>query len=183
MKSLLRLLCLGLLLSGCATSHKTFSGTPGENSAVSYTLYVSRSSLTTTEFEQYKLLPSGLYSECGTIHRGRPETRQQTIEKIDADKVVKSGELARELFGVLSSLDHSSVDAPGTSSGLADPGKYTLTVQLGDKKVDLTTSFDFVERQRSSISARAYILTQMIRSMPSRTLCGNQDFFGIGRRS
>ena len=183
MKSLLFSLSLVTLLVGCVALEETPPSSPEELSSVSYNLYVSRSSLTNTEFEQYKLLPAGLFSECGTIHRGRPETRQQTIEKIDSDKLAKSRELALELFKTVSSPEHAPADAPGANSGMADPGKYTLTVQVGDNKVELKTSFDFVERQQTSIAAHAHAFTQMLRSLPSKTLCGNQDFYGIGRRS
>lgn len=183
MKHTLLSLTFSALLCGCAMFDEAPPSTPEGLTSISYTLYVSRASLTNTEFEQYKLLPAGLFSECGTIHRGRSETRQQTIEKVDSEKLVKSRELALELFETLSSGDHAPVDAPGANSGLADPGKYTLTVQVGEKRVDLKTSFDFVERQQTSLSSHAHSLTQMIRSMPSKTLCGNQDFYGIGRRS
>jgi len=173
-----------LLLSACSLIEQTPPAAPPEKLAqVRYTLYVSRASLATTEFEQYKLLPSGLYAECGTIHRGRPETKEQVIEKVADDSLQASREMAYEVYEKLRSSDSLHVDQPGTNASLVDPGKYILSIQVDSSSAELKTSLDFVERRQESIAKEANALTQLIRGMTSKPLCGNGEFYGLGRRS
>lgn len=148
---------------------------------VSFNLSMSRASLATTEFEQYKSMPVGLFAECGTIHRGRADTRDQKIEKVDAERLKEARVLAWRLFERLSAEERPPVDEPGTNASLADPGKYALKLRVADKQVELLTSLDFVERRQASIATDANKFTQVVRALPSGVMCGNSDFYGIGR--
>lgn len=176
-------LFLSISFSGCAVFSS--DGQPPISSEsvpeVAFNLSMSRASLTTTEFEQYKSMPVGLFAECGTIHRGRPDTRDQRVEKVDAEKLHEARVLAYRLFERLSSEEQPPVDEPGTNASLADPGKYTLKLRVGDKQVELLTSFDFIERRQASIASDANRFTQVVRALPSHIMCGNNDFYGIGR--
>jgi hypothetical protein len=174
---------LSVVLSGCSLlSSEEQSLVTAENvPEVSFNLSISRSSLTTTEFEQYKSMPGGLFAECGTIHRGRPDIRDQKAEKVSADKLLEVRLLASRLFERLSAEERPPVDEPGTNASLADPGTYTLKLQVADKQVELRTSFDFVERRQASIATDANDFTTMVRALPSGVMCGNHNFYGIGR--
>lgn len=172
-----------VVLSGCSflSSDKQAPVTPENAPEVSFNLSMSRASLTTTEFEQYKSMPAGLFAECGTIHRGRPDTRDQKVEKVDVAKLQEARALAYRLFERLSAEERPPVDQPGTNASLADPGKYTLKLRVADKQVELLTSLDFVERRQASIATDANDFTKVVRALPSGVMCGNNDFYGIGR--
>ncbi len=176
-------LILLVTFSGCSilSPDNDAASPPDSVPDVSFNLSMSRTSLTTTEFEQYKSMPAGLFAECGTIHRGRPDTRDQKIEKVDAERLHEARTLAYRLFERLSAEERPPVDEPGTNASLADPGKYTLKLRAGDKQVELLTSLDFVERRQASIATDANKFTQVVRALPSGVMCGNADFYGIGR--
>jgi len=176
-------LILAIAFSGCSIiSSDNDAATPSDNvPEVSFNLSMSRASLTTTEFEQYKTMPMGLFAECGTIHRGRADTRDQKLEKVDTERLNEARVLAYRLFERLSAEERPPVDQPGTNASLADPGKYTLKLSVGDKHAELATSLDFVERRQASIATDANRFTQAVRALPSGVMCGNNDFYGIGR--
>jgi hypothetical protein len=176
-------LFLSIAFSGCSAIFSDAQAPINSENVpeVSFNLSLSRASLTTTEFEQYKSMPAGLFAECGTIHRGRPDTRDQRVEKVDAEKLHEARVLAYRLFERLSADDRPPVDQPGTNASLADPGKYTLKLRVADKQVELLTSLDFVERRQASIATDANNFTQVVRALPSSVMCGNNDFYGIGR--
>jgi hypothetical protein len=176
-------LVLSIAFSGCSALFPERQAPPAAESVaeVFFNLSLSRASLTTTEFEQYKSMPTGVFAECGTIHRGRPDTRDQRVEKVDAEKLHEAHALAYRLFERLSSEERPPVDDPGTNASLADPGKYTLKLRVADKQVELLTSLDFVERRQASIATDANKFTQVVRALPSSVMCGNNDFYGIGR--
>lgn len=182
MRSISRVL-LSIAFSGCSlfSSDVQLAENSERPPEVSFDLSISRASLTTTEFEQYKSMPIGLFAECGTIHRGRADTRDQKIEKVDAERLQEAGVLAYHLFERLSAEERPPVDEPGTNASLADPGKYTLKLRVGDKQAELLTSLDFVERRQASIATDANRFTQVVRALPSGIMCGNSDFYGIGR--
>ncbi len=176
-------LLLSIVLSGCAVLEPGHDqeASSGEVPEVSFNLSMSRASLTTTEFEQYKSMPVGLFAECGTIHRGRADTRDQRLEKVDPARSRDAQALAYHLFERLSGADRPPVDEPGTNASLADPGKFTLKLNVGDKHVELVTSLDFVERRQASIATDAHNFTKQVRALTSSIMCGNNDFYGIGR--
>lgn len=65
-----------IALGGCSvdTAPLLPSDASEDLSRVSFDVHLQRSSLTNREFESYKMLPAGIFTECGVIHRGRPET-------------------------------------------------------------------------------------------------------------
>jgi hypothetical protein len=182
MKRELGLSVLGLL-TACSMGHdaQIQQGSPAP-SRVSYSLVITRTSLSATEFEQYKLLPAGLFVECGTIQRGRFDTRQQAIEKVPPEKVQESTELAHALFEKLASADSASLDTPGTNSSMMDPGTYTVRIQVDDHHVEARTSCDFVQQGRTVTSLELKRFSELMRALPDQAPCGNEDFYGLARR-
>ena len=103
------------LLSACATS----SVEPPEEapaaplSSVNFGISLNRASLTSHDFEKYKLLPAGLFVECGTFYRGRPETTSQAIEQVGVESLEEARRLARLIIESYSSNPTEAIDAPG----------------------------------------------------------------------
>lgn len=178
------LLSVFSMLVGCSTEDQVepLQRVPTP-SHVSYSLIMSRTSLSATEFEQYKLLPAGLFVECGTIQRGRFDTRQQAIERVSPEKIQKSKELARSVFEKLTSADPTAFDTPGGNSSMIDPGTYTVRIHVGDQNVEAKTSYDFVQQGRTVTALELKRLTEVVRALPAQAPCGNEDFYGIARQA
>jgi hypothetical protein len=144
---------------------------------------MTRGSLTSQEFEQYKTLPQGVFLECGSIHRGRPQTAYQGVEKGSADHYEAVKAAAGELLQILSSEEVPKYDAPGTGSGFADPGKFVFVVSNDGSKKEVKTSLDWVEQKRTSFATKLHAFTTLVRGISARPPCGNVEFYGIARES
>lgn len=173
------------ILAGCSSS-QTINLSPSATediSKVSFTLSLNRASLTTHDFETYRLLPSGLFYECGVFYRGRPETKFQKIVQPGAAKIESAKNLAREVAARYLEGETPKFDQPGDGNGFADPGKVTVTIVDGYKKIELRTSVDWVEQQRSALASLVNRFAQSVRGVPEQPACGQRDFYGIGRAS
>ena len=150
-------------------------------SSVNFGISLNRASLTSHDFEAYKLLPAGLFVECGTFYRGRPETTSQGIEPVGVESIEEAKRLARLIIERHSNNPTEVIDASGDSSDLADPGMFTLRASDGAKKIELRTSVDWVEQKRGSFAALVNEFTQVVRGLTPEPLCGQHAFYGIGR--
>jgi hypothetical protein len=142
---------------------------------------MTRGSLTSQEFEQYKTLPQGLFVECGSIHRGRPQTQYQGVEKGSPEQNQSAQLAALELLQVLNSEDSVKFDSAGSGTGFADPGKFTLTINNDGKKREIKTSLDWVEQKRTAFSTKLHAFTRLVRGIPATPPCGSMEFYGIAR--
>jgi hypothetical protein len=167
--------------SGVASQPDLSPPSEAESAAVSYSLYLNRSSLTAQEFEQYRELPQGLFTECGTVYRGRAEVRQQGIEQPASSARMQLKAQAIHFFERLRSADPPHLDSPGTGAGFADPGKFTLVIARGADKVEVRTSLDWVERAQTTFSKDLKSFAQQLRGALSKAPCGNHEFYGIAR--
>lgn len=181
MRKLLVSTCI-IALSGCSLLFDRAPEAEIDLSPVSYQLYLSRSSLESTAFEQYKLLPTGLFFECGSIYRGRSDTKDQGIRQIDPEVLRATQQAAFKILEHMKRDSPPAVDVPGTNAGLADPGKFLLTLRSGDATAEVKTSLDYVERDQTIIARDAKRFAQLLRSSLAQPPCGNWDFYGIGRR-
>jgi len=179
MKKIAAVLALAMCV-GCSTVES--SAPAAEVSAIFYQFYLTRSSMQSTEFEQYKLTPRGLYYECGVIHRGRPEVRSQGIQVLEAERLLASRELAQKISTEMDVTPRPLLDPPGTNAGFADPGKFLLILTSGGREVEIKTSLDGVEKARRKVEAHAKSFAETVRGSIPTPLCGNHDFYGIGRR-
>jgi len=181
-----RFLCVGSLLAfiaGCSFSSEVAApGTPEVDlSKTSYSLYLNRASLASQEFEQYKALPQGLFMECGTVHRGRAEVREQGIQNPGPERQLALKAMAHEILQQLNSPEPQHFDTPGTGGGFADPGKFTLVVTDGSQKAEIRTSLDWVERKQTLFSRKLNNFTRELRGVSPKSPCGNEEFYGISR--
>jgi hypothetical protein len=148
---------------------------------VSYSLYLGRGSLNSNDFEQYRALPEGLFAECGTVHRGRPHSVYQGIEPVSSDSATAISAQAHEIIEQMKSEEPPRFDAPGSSSGFADPGKFTLLLGSEGARYEVHTSLDWVERQQTPFAKRLNTLARLIRGVPERAPCNNNEFYGLSR--
>ena len=168
-----------IVSSGCWSSEPP--RTPSEQVAVSYSLYLGRGSLNSNDFEQYRSLPDGLFAECGTVHRGRSHTSYQGIEPISSSAASAISERTQEIIEQMKSPEPPRFDAPGSGSGFADPGKFTLLLGSEGARYEVRTSLDWVERQQTPFAKRLNTLARLIRGVPERAPCNNNEFYGLSR--
>jgi len=167
------------VLTGCWFGDSTPSATSDE--AVSVEAYLSRASLKATEFEQYKLLPLGLFAECGSVAQGRQTTKEQGIHVLERDARENISQVASELFKRVQEHGTASLDRPGDNSDLFDPGKALITIRVGSSKIDVNTSLDSVEQNAGETTNMTKKLLTLLRGSVDRPMCGNNEFYGIGR--
>jgi hypothetical protein len=175
--------CCLVVVSGCSQSSQSLplDTKQVDLSKTSYSLYLNRASLSSQEFEQYKALPQGLFIECGTVHRGRAQVREQGIQSSSSERQLALKAMANEIYQLLKSSEAPHVDSPGTGAGLADPGKFTLVVTDGPRQVEVRTSLDWVERQQTGFSRKLNGFATELRGVAPKSPCGNEEFYGIGR--
>jgi hypothetical protein len=174
-----------VVAGGCSQSvESTAPASPEVDvSKISYSLYLNRSSLSSQEFEQYKVLPQGLFAECGTVHRGRAQVREQGIQSTTIERQTHLKTMAHDILQQVNSQDAPHVDTPGTGSDFADPGKFILVVTDAQGKAEVRTSLDWVERKPTLLAQKLNAFAQELRSVSPNSPCGNGEFYGIGRRS
>jgi hypothetical protein len=172
---------LSTTLSGCFFSESPLSNPPAVN--VSYELYMARASLTGTEYEQYKLLPMGLYHECGLIRRGRSVVTQQGILTLPQSARSEMATLISGLSERVLSNPPDHMPAPGNNADMFDPGKYLLTGFVDGKPLSIKTSFDAVVNGGSEMEQVMARLAETARGVSETPPCKNIEFFGLQRRA
>lgn len=176
-------------LSGCSLLSESLFSKSEETTAPrahstdgSFTVYLQKGGLGGAEFEQYKLLPIGVFVECGKVVKGRFNAEYQKIIAVDPDTLnaLRSHvALYIQSHGMLSKAD---VDEPGSGSGFTDSGRCEVMLSSSEDSVVLETSVNWVERARSKASRELRALIEEIRDVPEKVLCGNQSFYGLNRK-
>ena len=172
---------LSTALSGCFFSDTSLSNPPTVN--VSYELYMARASLTGTEYEQYKLLPMGIYQECGIIRRGRSVVTQQGILTLPQSARADMTMLISALSERMLSNPPEHMPEPGNNADMFDPGKFLLTGFADGKPLSIKTSFDAVVNGSSEMEQVMARLAETARGISEEPPCKNTEFFGLQRRT
>lgn len=172
---------LSTALSGCFFSDVPLSVPPAVN--FSYELYIARASLTGTEYEQYKLLPMGIYQECGLIRRGRSVVGQQGILTLPQSARAEMATLISALSERMLSNPPEHMPTPGTNADMFDPGKFLLTGYADGKPLSIKTSFDAVVNGSSELEQAMARLAETARGVSETPPCKNIEFFGLQRRT
>ena len=167
--------------SGCFSSDTPLSDPPTTN--ISYELYMARASLTGTEYEQYKLLPMGMYQECGILRRGRSVVTQQDILALPQSVRGKMAALFAALSERMLSNPPENMPTPGNNADMFDPGKFLLTGFTDGKPLSIKTSFDAVVNGSSEIEQVMARLAETARGVSETPPCKNVEFFGLQRRT
>jgi hypothetical protein len=150
---------------------------------VSYQLYLSRRSLEGASFEQYRLLPVGLFVECGDLKSGREQGSEGSIVPISSATQEGTQRMASALLIRSARGDASANEQPGDNSSFADPGKVVLIVSDGVREQEIATSLDAVEARRGALPSALHAFARLVRGVPAEPPCGNDSFFGIARDS
>jgi len=200
-------ICLSLTVSGCSFSgegpsdSRVAAAEAVPSGPVGLSLYLARGSLfAAPEFEQYKVIGSSLFVECGIIRSGRPQAQAQNLLKLTpgADDVLHT--LGTELTTYLRS-DHPSIEPASSGSlGFLHPGDATITLSgsvtrgstasgemEGALYEELKTTVDEISSASSSSPLKKLVIglrTIARESLKAKggteePLCGNVAFYGI----
>lgn len=179
-----------LTLSACAImDEKIHSDDPLVQEPITevreLTLFMSRSALSGTDFEQYKLIDdTTLFVECGKVKGGRFLPH---IQKLYPMETSASHTLTETLNALMASKTYqrSRFEAAGTNESVFSPGKFVLTFRAtnGQEEVtgDITTSLDgVVESKKSGERALFQLATKLRKSYSSsEPTCSEEAFYGI----
>lgn len=148
---------------------------PVANSLMNLSLSVqlSRTSLFSNDFEQYRLSGNNLYYECGNFARENYKPREQKVLILSPDQQSELANLAQEVIG--KSAEHKNWDAPGKNDSIADPGRAILSVELGRESAEIKTSLDALVE---SDYAQPRELVRLLRTS-AQNPCGSLKFFGL----
>ncbi|NDC38956.1 MAG: hypothetical protein EBZ48_13050 [Proteobacteria bacterium] len=179
----LRLLCPGLVTligAGCALG--TPSPAPESIPLRSVTLYYHRGSSIGAEFEQFKLMDTVLFVECGSLSGGRHSAKEQRTVTVSADELARIKTEAWQVRRYVEEL-HAKFPPPGASASVFDPGKLSLSLQFQDGTPKVETSFDSVANGSEGRAAVVKAVAKLLRSAAGDSLCGKGNFYGLsGKR-
>ena len=179
-----------LTLSACSvmdeTSHSKESVMREPITAVrELTLFMSRTALSGTDFEQYKLIDeTTLFVECGKVKGGRFLPHIQKLYPMETSASHTLSESLNALIGS-KTYQRNHFDAAGTNESVFSPGKFVLTFRAtnGQEEVtgDITTSLDgVVESKKSGERALFELATKLRKSYSSsEPTCSENAFYGI----
>lgn len=170
------------LLTGCTLlSEENEPPSSHETAAPPFTgrlkVYLSRGSLTNTDFEQYAVTNATLYAECGTVIRGRFKPTDTAIGKLAEEQLLALGSLAVSLSPLFDPAG-GALPPPGESVGVFDPGMVELTTASGRVATSLDAVADIDDSRLRPLKA----LVEQLRALVPEPLCGNTDFYGLSRK-
>lgn len=172
-RRVLLFLSAALFFSACSTT--VVPDRPQDFRFTSAELFLSRTNLTETEFEQFNTTPNKIFVECGRIVRGRFVPLAQNVFGVSEAEQ----ERLREHAWVLLQYRDRSFDKPGDNSSMIDPGQLTLTLNTSSGSAKFNTSVDSVSMQSSKQEAAMYQFVSAMRKAAGSALCGNKSFYGL----
>lgn len=141
-------------------------------------LFVSRASLGTVEFEQYKVSEGLLFAECGAISRGRFVPREQNSFDLSSEEQQRISGKAAE-FLAFTAQENLSLAPAGDNSSLADPGQFYLTLVMPEGRKEFMTSLDAVTNADGRTQEKLKEMAELIRRSSAFGHCGLKDFYGL----
>lgn len=152
-------------------------------------LFMSRKSLSGTEFEQYKLGAGGdLFVECGKILGGR---YIPTFQKMSALSPESQKQVNQALSIAVSTEKYKkgAFDKPGANSSFFDPGKFELSfagsvapaTELQTLSGEVKTSLDSITEPSSVTEKELLKLAAAIRTGVNfyDPICNHREFYGV----
>ncbi len=173
-------LSLLFVLFGCSSA--TIDGVPEHISPTevrSVELFLSRSSMNKTEFEQLKLTAGNLFAECGQIRAGRFYSESQGLEPLEVSDEQTIKVKATELLALIREND-PQLDGPGNNDSFFDPGQFYLTINGDKSQTSIKTSLDSISEPTTESEKTLHDLATTLRSIAGSSLCSNRTFYGIG---
>ena len=172
-----------LIFTNCSSSPLAPTTiTPVEFTELS--LFLSRKSLSKTEFEQFTLNnKKELFVECGRIKGGR---HLPIIQELGVISQNKYSEIQKSLTMAIQDkpLHSTTFESPGDNDSLFDPGKFIFNYSTKESKEEAKTSLDAIADADNKVELALLSLTSLIRKNSqtvagNEPLCGNHSFYGI----
>lgn len=183
MKLFSQLFSLALLI-GCSSTdpHPTIT-TLEANSSRSIELYLSRASVSKSEFEQFKVTNEHIYVECGKIAGGRQSAQYQELSPLSQ---VDQNEI-HDLTSTIVDFSNSHtlhLDQAGNSDIFYDPGQFILKLEGPSNKILIKTSLDSIASASKTSEDNLKKLAIKLRESAKKAsnsgnLCGNNKFFDL----
>jgi hypothetical protein len=164
---------LAVGLSACVGS--LLSGSEDTATPVSYHAYFSRGGSEDAEFEQYRSVPSGVFIECGSYVRGKPQPKEQGIARVSAEQEALIVDKAREV------VEASDDNAMFTLDPPAGANQVRLSLKIDGHVTDIRTSLDSLAQSEAENAVALRELLEAVRGVLSPPLCGRKAFAQIGR--
>ena len=183
-KTITLLVCLTSILTGCGFIN--FSGDKNQQNdnlnIDSVDLYVSRASLTRTEFEQYKITKQKFYYECGKINGSMPKPEVQNVKNLSLNDYSQISKLASDIVN-FQNRHELNLDKEGKSTSMFDAGQFILTISAGAKPVEIKTSLDSITSATKTSENYLKLIAKKIREIAlinsGSSLCGNRKFYEL----
>lgn len=172
---------LSLVMFGCSSA--TIEGVPNEitpSEVQSVELFLSRSAMNKTEFEQLKLTSGNLFAECGLIRAGRFYAQSQGLEPLESNDENLIKEKATHLLSLLRE-NKPQLDGPGNNDSMFDPGQFFLTIEGKNSQTSIKTSLDSISEPTTQSEKTLHDLATTLRGVAGSSLCSNRTFYGIGQ--
>lgn len=165
---------LAVSLNACVGS--LLWGSEDGATSLSYQVYLSRGNGKDVEFEQYRSVPSGVFIECGSHVRGRPQPKEQGIARVSAEQEALIAEKAREV------VDASDGNAIFTFDPPSGSNQVLLSLKTDGQVTEIRTSLDPLAQSEDDHAIALRELIEAVRGVLSRPLCGHKAFAQIARQ-
>ncbi len=172
--------CSSLFFTACSGSDAPqHPGLKPTNFNVDYVeIYLGRSSISSADFEQYKLSGKNLFQECGIVRSGKFTPKYQKIHALTDNAYTSIMDAVWDLLNL--SQQGSAYDKPGTAEQFYDPGKLLVTIKGNRNTLKIETSVDSVSNPKSLPEKALNSLVKLTRGSGQADACGNGGFYGIG---
>lgn len=168
-----------VFLCSCGVSNQPTPEKQAEK-LTSFELYLFRSNmLDAPGFEQYTLQGEDLFYECGQVRRGRHLAETQDLKKLNQNEVNSLSSSAKELAANYSKDD--KFEQPGGKNHFFDHGALTLQLSVPTKEVEIKTSLDSIATPSNQREKMVQRFVESVRGVAG-SVCGNNEFFGLGKR-
>lgn len=142
-------------------------------------LTMSRASLSSTEFEHFRIKDNLLYLECGKVNRSVFKPEDERISRFEKTQLYKTRQIASDFVAQVIK-DQPTWKPPGRSNSLSDPGKLEMSVSSEGESVKVTTSLDSISDPHNYAERGLNRLVRAVRLLAGKKVCGNSEFYGLG---
>ncbi len=137
---------------------------------------MSRASITQVDFEQFVVSGGTLFHECGRVSQGRQFPAAHGV-------VALAPETQQELTALATAARENAQEQwqpAGSNKHLADPGVFTLSLQVDGSRRTLRTSLDSIANGETLGRKRLRALAEAVRRASGGKLCDYTSFYGVG---
>lgn len=149
----------------------------------SFSIYLARSSLMQTEFEQFKFGGTKLFYECGEIKRGRHSAKLQNIVTIPSENLQQILTPAYQ-YQQAASESEVRLASPGGADSFFDPGQARIEFAINSDQISINTSLDELSEPSGKAQRKLARFVTSVRAFAreasgDKPLCDNREFYGL----